>query len=278
MQSDQNIGTRPMSWLALPFATGWRHRELIRVIVRREFAQRFRGAALGWIWAIIGPIVMLGAYTIVFTGPFKVSSAAQAGVGHYALFIFAALIPFNLFTELFARAPNLMRENAWFLKKTIFPSDTLGWIALCRALIYAGISFTILLAFELAIIGTIPATVLLVPLVIVPYCLFLLGVVWFFAALGSLTQDVAHIVTSIMPLLIFGTPVFYGVADVPEAIRGFAYYNPLAIYVEMTRGLSLAGVVPDLLLYGQAWLVALATFWIGHAVFMRYRSILVDVV
>jgi lipopolysaccharide transport system permease protein len=271
-------GTRPLAWLALPFATGWQHRELIRVIVQREFSQRFRGAALGWIWAIIGPIVMLGAYTIVFTGPFKVSSAAEAGVGQYALFIFAALIPFNLFTELFARAPNLMRENAWFLKKTIFPSDTLGWIALCRALIYACISFVILLAFELALIGTIPATVLLVPLVVLPYCLFLLGVVWFFAALGSLTQDVAHIVTSIMPLMIFGTPVFYGVADVPEAIRGFAYFNPLAIYVEMTRGLALGGVVPDLALYGQAWLVALLTFWIGHAVFMRYRSILVDVV
>src|SRR5689334_9205740 len=247
----------PFAWLALPFETGWRHRELIRVIVQREFAQRFRGSALGWIWAIIGPIVMLGAYTIVFTGPFKVSSAAQAGVGHYALFIFAALIPFNLFTELFARAPNLMRENAWFLKKTIFPSDTLGWIALCRALIYAGISFLILLAFELALIGRIPPTALLVPLVILPYCLFLLGVVWFFAALGSLTQDVAHIVTSIMPLLIFGSPVFYGVADVPEALRELAYFNPLAIYIEMTRGLALAGNLPDLALYGQAWLIAL---------------------
>lgn len=265
-------------WLALPFATGWQHRELIRVIVQREFAQRFRGAALGWIWAVIGPIVMLGAYTIVFTGPFKVSSAAQAGVGHYALFIFAALIPFNLFTELFSRAPNLMRENAWFLKKTIFPSDTLGWIALCRALIYAGISFAILLLFELALLGTVPATVLLVPLVLVPYCLFLLGIVWFFAALGSLTQDVAHIVTSIMPLMIFGSPVFYGVADVPEAMRSFAYFNPLAIYIEMTRGLALGGIVPELVLYGQAWLVALVSFWVGHAVFMRYRSILVDVV
>ncbi len=268
----------PFAWLALPFETGWRHRELIRVIVQREFAQRFRGSALGWIWAIIGPIVMLGAYTIVFTGPFKVSSAAQAGVGHYALFIFAALIPFNLFTELFARAPNLMRENSWFLKKTIFPSDTLGWIALCRALVYAGISFLILLAFELALMGTIPATALLVPLVILPYCLFLLGVVWFFAALGSLTQDIAHIVTSIMPLLIFGSPVFYGVADVPEALRELAYFNPLAIYIEMTRGLALGGKLPDLALYGQAWLIALVVFWVGHAVFMRYRSILVDVV
>jgi lipopolysaccharide transport system permease protein len=277
MHSVKKSGT-PFAWLAQPFATAWRHRELIRIIVQREFVQRFRGSALGWIWAVVSPIVLLGAYTVIFTGPFKVSSAAEAGVGHYALFIFAAMIPFNLFSELFARAPNLMRENAWFLKKTIFPSDTLGWIALFRALIYAGISCVILLLFELALMGTVPATFVLVPLVILPYCLFLLGLVWFFAALGSLTQDVAHIVTSIMPVMIFGSPVFYSVADVPPALRELAYFNPLAIYIEMTRGLALAGNVPDLALYGQGWLIALVVFWIGHAVFMRYRSILVDVV
>ena len=273
----KNSGT-PFGWLALPFATGWQHRELIRVIVQREFAQRFRGSALGWIWAVIGPLVMLSAYTVVFTGPFKVSATAEAGVGHYALFMFAALIPFNLFTELFARAPNLMRENAWFLKKTIFPSDTLGWIALCRALIYAGISFCILLAFELALLGTIPLTVLLFPFVLVPFCLFLLGVVWFFSALGSLTQDVAHVVTSIMPLVIFGSPVFYSVSDVPEPARSFAYFNPLACYLEMTRDLALRGDLPSLSVYAAGWGVALVAFWGGHAVFMRYRSILVDVV
>ena len=271
-------GTAPFGWLALPFATGWQHRELIRVIVQREFAQRFRGSVLGWIWAVIGPLVMLSAYTIVFTGPFKVSLTAESGVGHYALFMFAALIPFNLFTELFARAPNLMRENAWFLKKTIFPSDTLGWIALCRALIYAGISFCILLVFEIALMGTIPLTVLLIPFVLVPYCLFLLGVVWFFAALGALTQDVAHIVTSIMPLLIFGSPVFYSVADLPEPTRSFAYLNPLACFLEMTRGLVLRGDLPTLSVYATAWGIALVVFWCGHAVFMRYRSIMVDVV
>jgi lipopolysaccharide transport system permease protein len=278
MLSAKNGGTRSLSWLALPFATGWQHRELIRIIVQREFAQRFRGSALGWIWAVIGPLVMLSAYTVVFTGPFKVSASAEAGVGHYALFMFAALIPFNLFTELVARAPNLMRENAWFLKKTIFPSDTLGWIALCRALIYAGISFVLLLVFELTLTGSIPVTVLLIPIVLVPYCLFLLGVVWFFAALGSLTQDVAHIVTSIMPLLIFGSPVFYSVSDVPEPARSFAYLNPLAGYIEMTRDLVLRGTLPDLAIYAGSWGVSLLVFWGGHAVFMRYRSILVDVV
>src|SRR5262249_44733391 len=152
----------------------------------------------------------------------------------------------------------------------------LGWIALFRALIYAAISFAILLVFELALTGGIPATALLLPFVLIPYCLMLLGIVWFFAALGALTQDVAHIVTSIMPLLIFGSPVFYSVSDIPEPARSFAYFNPLAGYIEMTRDLVLGGTLPDLAIYGGSWAASLLIFWGGHAVFMRYRSILVD--
>ncbi len=271
-------GKRPFAGFVLPFATGWKHRDVIRVSVQREFAQRFRGSSLGWIWAAVAPLVMLTAYTFIFTGPFKISSNAEAGVGHYALFIFTALIPFNLFTELFSRAPNLMRENAWFLKKTIFPSDTLGWIALARALIYSGISFAILLAFELALTGHIPPTVLLLPIILIPYCFMLLGIVWLFSALGALTQDIAHVVTSVLPLLIFGSPVFYSLSEVPQPTRGFAYLNPLAGYIEMTRDLVLRGTLPDGAVYLGSVAASLLIFWGGHAVFMRYRGILVDVI
>jgi lipopolysaccharide transport system permease protein len=264
--------------LALPFALAWRHRELIRVIVQREFAQRFRGSALGWIWAIVGPLIFLGGYTLVFSGPIKVSAAAQSGVGNYALFIFAGLIPFHLFTELAARAPNLMRENAWFVKKTIFSSDALGWIALFRALTYATISFGVLLAFQLVLTGGILPTVVAAPLIALPYCLLLLGIVWFLAATGTLNQDVTHIVTTIMPLLIFASPVFYSVSDLPESSRVYAELNPLALYIEMFRDLAVRGLLPDPATYGLAWGVSLLIFWGGHAIFMRYRSILADAV
>jgi lipopolysaccharide transport system permease protein len=278
MNPAKNGNPRFFEWLAVPFATAWRHRELIQVIVGRELAQRFRGSALGWIWAVVGPLVMLVGYIVVFTGAIKISSAAQTGVGNYGLFIFSGLILFNLFTELIARAPNLMRENAWFLKKTIFPSDTLAWIALIRALIYAAISFVVLLGFQIALTGSIPPSVILVFIVVTPFCLLLLGLVWFLAAFGSLTQDVSHIITSLLPLFIFGSPVFYSVADIPEPIRSFAYLNPLASYIEMMRDVVLRGTWPDPILYIGSFLAAFVVFWGGYAVFMRYRSIVVDVV
>lgn len=272
------LGSFPFRRLFAPFAIAWVHRELIQFIVRRELAQRFRGAALGWIWALAGPLVMLGAYTIIFSGPLKLSSAAQGSPVSFALFLFVALIIFNLFAELLSRAPNLLRDNLWFVKRTIFPSDILAWIALVRALFYAGISFAMLLVFHLALTGTLHATTLLVIAIMIPFSLLLLGFTWFFAALGALTQDVSHVITTIMPVLIFACPVFYSLADAPEATRSLLYINPVTSYIEMMRDVVLNGALPSLKVYVWSWVAALIVFWGGHAVFNRYRSILVDVV
>ena len=279
MQFQTGPAPKFIARLAEPFASAYRHRELIRVIVWRELAQRFRGSAIGWIWACMAPLVMLSAYTIIFSGPVKISSTPdQAGVAVYALSIFSALIVFNFFTELANRAPNLLHENAWFIKKTIFPSDTLAWIAMIRGLVYATISFTLLLIFKLILSGTLPWTVLLVPAVILPFTLFLIGVTWFLSALGALTRDVFHLVASFIPLLIFASPVFYSLQEVPAGSRIYTYINPLAPYMEMMRDTVLRGVVPDPLLYLWSVFLALVSFWWGYAVFRRYRSILIDVI
>jgi len=188
------------------------------------------------------------------------------------------LLIFNLFTELANRAPTLLHENAWFIKKTIFPSDVLAVIALVRALVYAGISFMLFLAFKLILSGSIPVTVLLVPFVIVPFALLLLGITWMLSALGALTRDVFHLVASFMPILIFASPVFYTVAELPPQTQVWAYFNPLAGYIEMMRDLVLRGTLPNPLVYAATAAVSLVVFWFGHGIFRRYRSILIDVI
>ena len=68
--------------LLTPFSNAWRYQELIRAVVRRELAVRFRGTILGWVWAIFGPLVMLTAYTVIFSHAVGIPASAKgAGVG-----------------------------------------------------------------------------------------------------------------------------------------------------------------------------------------------------
>ena len=268
------------NWRALaPLTVGWRHRELILAVLRRELADRFSGSALGWIWAVIGPLITLAIYTMTFTKAMQLPLAsAQGRTSSYALSIFIGLIVFSLFAELCCRAPLLMHEHAWFLKTSIFPSETLAWTAVLRALSYAGISLVVLLVFELALDGLPPLSILLLPFIVVPLVLFLLGMVWFLAAIGAFTRDISYLMITFVPLAMFATPVFYRVTDLPGALRVLAYANPLGTAIEVVRAAVLDGVLPPPLAYFGFLVVSLAVCRGGYAVFERYKGILIDVI
>ncbi len=184
----------PPDYLA-PFERAWRHRELIRAVVRREFISRFRGSLLGPAWAVLAPLIMLLTYTTLFS--ITVPQLSQGmSVTDYASGIFIGLIVFNLFSELAYRAPILLHEHVNFVKRSIFPSETIAWTATIRSFTYAGVAFAVFMVFRLATAGSLPFTILLTPLLIVPFALFILGVVWFLMALGAFTRDVSHIMAS----------------------------------------------------------------------------------
>jgi lipopolysaccharide transport system permease protein len=262
-----------------PLSVGWRHRELILAVLRRELADRFSGSVLGWVWAVVGPLITLLIYTMTFTKAMQLPLASAQGVtSSYALSTFLGLIVFGLFAELCGRAPLLMHEHAWFLKTSIFPSETLAWTAVLRALTYAGISFVVLLAFELALSGTLPLSILLLPVIVVSLVLFLLGVVWFLAAIGAFTRDISYLMITFVPLMMFVTPVFYRVTDLPAGLRVLAYANPLGAAIEIARAIVLDGVLPPTLACLGFLVVSFAVCRGGHAVFERYKGILIDVI
>ncbi|WP_244406216.1 ABC transporter permease [Methylocella silvestris] len=248
-------------------------------MVRRELAVRFRGSILGWLWAVFGPLVMLSAYTIIFSSAVGVpASAKNVGVGGYALSIFTGLIIFNLFSEIAYRSPGMLHEQASLIKKSIFPSETLAWTATIRGSVYALISVAVLILFKIGASFSLPWTILLTPLVAIPFFLSLLGISWFLMALGSFTRDVAHLMISIVPVFMFATPIFYSIDDVPPHLRLYVHLNPIGNNVEMMRDLLLFGRLPDALLYFGTVAGSLIVFYFGYRFFMQYKAVFVDVI
>jgi lipopolysaccharide transport system permease protein len=273
------LASIPPAYLA-PFERAWRHRELIRAVVRREFISRFRGSFLGPAWAVLAPLLMLLTYTTLFSITVPQLSAGMS-VMDYAGGIFIGLIVFNLFSELAYRAPILLHEHVNFVKRSIFPSETIAWTATIRAFTYAGVAFGVYIAFRLFTAGTLPLTIVLTPLLVVPFFLFILGVVWFLMALGAFTRDVAHIMASIVPVLMFATPIFYRLEQIEQMSVSTAWLLRLNIvgdYIEMMRAVALDGHVPNVFGYLIAVAVSYAVFLAGYQFFMRYKSVIVDVI
>lgn len=272
-RSDRDRGLA--HFLAQPFYNALQYRELIRVVLGRELHQRFRASYFGWFWSAATPLLMLLVFVTVFSHTLRIESAVNI---NFALSTFIGVLFFNLFAEIVTRAPLLLAEHAHFIKKSIFPSEILAWTSMMRSLSYAGIGFVIFLAFELYIRGGIPPTALLLPFILLPLFLLLLGIVWLISALGAFTRDISFMIASVMPVVIFATPVFYTSLGAPLSERLLSYINPLAPFIEMAREVLLLGRLPDLLSYSIAWGLALFFFYAGYAFFMRFRSVVVDVI
>jgi lipopolysaccharide transport system permease protein len=278
----ENVGplVRAATFIAKPFATMWHHRDLIQAILRREVSERFKGSVAGWVWALIAPLLAIGVYTFAFTTNLKLPMADNAGGARatYALFIFSGIIVFSFWSEMAFRAPMLLHEYTHFIKQTIFPSDMLAVISTLRATLYTVISIGVMLIFQLAMTHSLPWTVLLLPLMFIPFIAFLVGMSWFLCSIGAFTRDAGYLMINIVPLFMFATPVFYPHTSLPAPFDFWIYANALTGYVEVMRDITLLGKLPDWRVYAWSVFTSVFTFYFGYWFFDRYRNVIVDVI
>lgn len=197
-------------------ATLWRNRELIHASAKREVVGRYRGSILGLFWSFFNPLLMLVVYTFVFSEIFK---ARWGGGGdsktEFALVLFAGLIVFNLFAECANRAPGLILSNPNYVKKIVFPLEILPFVGLLAALYHALISLIVWLVAYVVLYGVPHITVLYLPLVIGPFCLFIMGFTWLLASLGVYLRDVSQFIGVLTSVLMFISPIFYPATVLP---------------------------------------------------------------
>jgi lipopolysaccharide transport system permease protein len=272
---------RIVVFFAKPFRQMWQHRDLIQAILRREVAERFKGSIAGWVWAVVAPLLAIAVYSFVFAGHLTLPSQyilTRDPNLSYALFIVSGIIVFNFWSEMAFRAPMLLHEYAHFIKQTIFPSDMLAVISTLRATLYTVISIVVLLIFQFLVAGSLPWTVVLLPLMLVPFIAFLVGMSWFLCAIGAFTRDAGYLMINIVPLFMFATPVFYAQTMLPAPLDFWIYANALTAFVEVLRDIFLVGKLPNWTVYGYTLFLSAFSFYFGYWFFDRYRNVIVDVI
>ena len=242
---------------------------LIRSLIARDITSRYRGSMLGVLWSLVTPLCMLAIYSFVFgsiLGTRWNGGNDQAGMAGFAIILFVGLIIFHLFSEVVTRAPTLVLSNVNYVKKVVFPLEILPVVAVGSALFHLSVSLVALFAFMLCIMGHIPPTAMLLPIVLAPFVLVILGLGWLFASLGVYLRDIAQILGTAVTALMFLSPTFFPSSALPEWIRPWLVLNPLTLPIEQAREVLIWGNLPDfaaLALYGIVGLVIAVTgfFW-----------------
>lgn len=273
----RGLGTLAVNPLVV-FTTLWKHRVLILELTRRDVTAKYRGSLLGLLWSLLSPLLMLAAFTFVFTIIFESRwDVAVESRWSFALVLFTGLIVFWFFSDCVNRAPSLMFENVTYVKRVVFPLEILPWVVALSGGLQAILSALVLLVAHVLLIGVPPHTALLAPLILFPLVLLVLGLCWFLASLGVFLQDMRQIVPVIVMLFLFLSPVFYPMSAVPDWFRFYVELNPLAVTIEQVRGVLFFDRTPSWIDLCESLAIGWTVAWLGLSWFEATRRGFADV-
>lgn len=252
----------------------WSYRELLYFFVWRDVKVRYKQAALGVAWVVIQPIMMVTLFSLLF-GRFL--DAPSHGVP-YAVFVLAALMPWQLFATALNQSGNSLVVNQDLIRKIHFPRILLPIAAVLAGLIDFGVALLVLVGL-LIYHGIMPsAAILLLPVFMIGTLMTALAVGIGLSAINARYRDVQHLLPTMTQFWFFATPIAYSSTLVPESWRTLLGLNPMAGVVEGFRwallGQEVAATPMILVSFGLSALLAVAAI----VYFQRTASTFADVV
>lgn len=216
----------------LDWAELWRFRDLWLTLALRDIKLRYRQTALGVAWVVLLPLLASGVFTLVFGVVAKLPSDGSP----YFLFVFAGFLGWNSFQNTLQRCSISLIGNSALITKVYFPRIMLPAASVLASMLDFVIG-AVLLLVVLAFRGEMPpaASIVLVPVVMLLLQLLALGLGLITASLTVRFRDVQYVLPFLIQLLLYASPVAYGVAVVPDSVRRFYLLNPVAPLLDAMR-------------------------------------------
>jgi len=259
---------------AEPYLLLYKYRTLLWESVKNSLQAKYAGSLFGMAWILIGPLLLLGLYGLIYAVIFKIRPIGLS-LTDYILYIFSGLIPFIAFSQaLSAGAVSLSNDPGLLLNK-VFPAELLP----VREVIAAGtmiIAGGILVIGYKLILGGLTIYWLLLPLVLVLMAMTLIGMVWALSLANLLVKDVQQMLTYLIILLLVASPIAYTPDMIPASMKFLLYINPLAYFVMTFQSILVLGKLPPVpILIGDV-LIALIWFHGMYRIFKSGKLVLSD--
>jgi lipopolysaccharide transport system permease protein len=206
------------------FPALWRYHELLGFLVLRDVKLRYKQTVLGAAWAVIQPVMTMLVFTIFFGRFGGMSKNVEAA---YAVFVYAALLPWQLFASAVNQAGNSLVNSAQLISKVYFPRLIIPISSVGSAVVDFGVSLVVMLGLMVWYGVPFTPALALVPVFLVGTIFTALGVGTLLAALVIEYRDFRHVLTFLTQLWMFASPVAYPLTVVPEKYRLLYAINPM---------------------------------------------------
>lgn len=263
--------------LSIPFAEIWHYRDLLLLLVHRDFVSLYKQTILGPLWFLIQPVMTTIVFTVVFG---RIAGLSTDGVPQ-VLFYMSGIVCWSYFSECLTKTSETFTTNANIFGKVYFPRVIIPLSVIVSNLLRFGVQFLLFLGFCLwfAMRGTAihwTWAILLSPFLIVLMGLLSLGLGMIVSSLTTKYRDLRFLLQFAVQLLMYATPVIYPVSSVPEQYRSLMMSNPMSAIIESFRFAYLGSGTLDLMQLAYSTVVSLAILVAGVVIFNRVEKTFMD--
>lgn len=264
----------------------FRHRQLVATLVTRELKARYRGTVFGFIWSFLNPLLLMTVYSIVF-GVILPGSSGQMEGGEligidYAIFLFAGLLPWLWFSSSILESSNVLFVHGNLIKKIQFPIEVLPIMVVLTNLVHFLLGTPILILMILALGKTVHMSfwVFFFPVAVLVQFIFTMGLSFLVAALTVHFRDLKDILSNLLTLWFFATPIIYPFTSKRVQAHQFLVWilslNPMTHIIEAYHYTFVFGKLPHWKKLPVTLAVGLIFFYLGYLIFDRLRDTFVE--
>jgi homopolymeric O-antigen transport system permease protein len=230
-------------WQAIDFKEIWHYRDLLWILGLRDIRVRYKQTALGAAWAILQPVASMVVFTIFFGRLAGIGQRIESGIP-YEIYIFTALLPWQLFTNCVTRAGNSVVNSQGLISKVYLPRLIVPMATMASSLVDFLVASAVLVAMMFWY-GVVPGpAVLLLPVFVLLAVTAALATSLWLAALDVEYRDVRFVIPFLVQLWMFLSPVVYPTALVPARWRWLYGLNPMAGVIDGFRWALLSAAEP----------------------------------
>ena len=248
------------------FKNLYNYRELLKSNIKKEIRGKYKGSFLGVLWSFVNPLLQVAVYAIVFPYIMRIQT------DNYLIYLIIGIIPWTFFTTVINQGMITVRMNAGIIKKVYFPREILPISVALSGLINFLISCIIIVLF--CIFGGVGITwhIIFLPLIAILQFILTLGIVFALSAINIYIKDTEYIVTFLINMLFYATPILYEASLFPEKIRFILYLNPMTQVIVAYRDIFLYHQVPSLMGMVYLVLIAIILFFLGLLIFRKLEK------
>ncbi len=242
---------------------------VIQNMVAQELRVKYQRSALGFLWTLLNPILMMGTLTIVF------SQLMGQEPGQYALYLFAGMLPWGLLASCLSDCSICILANESLIRKVYLPKLVFPLARVLLNLVMLALSMAALYLLMIPFGAKLRPSLVLLPVAIALFTAFATGLGLVLAVLNTFYRDIGHLVSIVVQAWYFATPILYPVSQLSEEMRWRFWLNPAYPFIRLFQVIVHEGAWPDPTLPAVAAALAAASLGIGYAVFKSHEDKLV---